>query len=122
MSRWVNPETQMPGVSQRRLGAETGISQTQLHEILKKGHSPGADILKKLAGFFDVNPLALFRLAYFEEDEAGDVAPEISARLLELFLELERLLAQLPRDEQLEYFDGFVKETKALALLVEKEE
>ena len=43
MARWVNPETQMPGISQRKLADETGISQTQLHEILKKGHSPGPD-------------------------------------------------------------------------------
>ncbi|MFC2030136.1 helix-turn-helix transcriptional regulator [Chloroflexota bacterium] len=121
MARWVNPETQMPGISQRKMAEETGISQTQLHEILKKGHSPGPDILKKLAEFFEVNPLALFRLAYFEEDDEAEVDPEVSAKFLELFLEMERLLAKLPGEEQLEYFDGFVKEAKALALLVEEQ-
>ena len=122
MARWVDPETQMPGISQRKLAEETGISQTQLHEILKKGHSPGPDILKKLAEFFEVNPLSLFRLAYFEEDDEAEVDPEVSAKFLELFLEMEQLLAMLPREEQLEYFDGFAKEAKALALLVEEQE
>jgi transcriptional regulator with XRE-family HTH domain len=121
MARWVDPETQMPGISQRKLAEETGISQTQLHEILKKGHSPGPDILKKLAEFFEVNPLALFRLAYFEEDDEAEVDPKVTAKFLELFLEMEQLLARLPREEQLEYFDDFAKEAKALALLVEEQ-
>jgi hypothetical protein len=75
MARWVNPETEMPGILQRKLAEETGISQTQLHEILKKAHSPGPNILKKLAEFFDANPLTLFRLAYFVDD----------ARIVQLF-------------------------------------
>ena len=141
MARWVNPETQMPGISQRKLAEETGISQTQLHEILKKAHSPGPDILKKLADFFDTNPLTLFRLAYFvddermaqllEEDSTGaflgkdieidggaedeDVAldPEVRARVLELFQQLEQMLAQVPPEKQQEFFDEFVQEIRA---------
>jgi len=141
MARWVNPETQMPGISQRKLADETGISQTQLHEILKKGHSPGPDILKKLAEFFDANPLTLFRLAYFvdedrvaqliEEDPSGSALgmdlgaeteevgerdaldPEVAAQVLELFQQLESLLAQLPPEEQKEYFDEFVQDVES---------
>ena len=64
MARWINPQTQMPGISQRRLAEETGVSQTQLHAIIKKGHSPGSDILFKFADFFGANPLSLFALAY----------------------------------------------------------
>jgi transcriptional regulator with XRE-family HTH domain len=140
MSRWVDPETQMPGISQRKLAEETGISQTQLHEILKKAHSPGPDILKKLADFFDTNPLTLFRLAYFvddarmvqlmEEDPSGaflgkgteiDVGtageetaldPAVQARVLELFQQLEQLLAQMPPEEQREFFDEFVRDVQ----------
>jgi transcriptional regulator with XRE-family HTH domain len=67
MARWVNPETQMPGISQRRLAEETGVSQTQLHAIIKKGHSPGSEILLKFADFFGANPLSLFALAYLTE-------------------------------------------------------
>ena len=141
MARWVNPQTQMPGISQRKLAEETGISQTQLHEILKKAHSPGPDILKKLAEFFGVNPLTLFRLAYFvdqdrmeqllEEDPSGSILgmdldamtdevdvpakldPKVAARVLELFQQLEALLAQLPPEEQWEYFDRFVQDVKS---------
>ena len=69
MSRWEDSEMRMPGLSQRKLARETGISQTQLHEVLKKGHSPGPDILKKLAAFFGVDPLALFCLAYLREED-----------------------------------------------------
>ena len=64
MARWINPQTQMPGISQRRLAEETGVSQTQLHAIIKKGHSPGSDILIKFADFFGANPMSLFALAY----------------------------------------------------------
>jgi transcriptional regulator with XRE-family HTH domain len=67
MARWVNPETQMPGISQRRLAEETGVSQTQLHAIIKKGHSPGSEILLKFADFFGANPLSLFALTYLSE-------------------------------------------------------
>ena len=64
MARWINPQTQMPGISQRRLAEETGVSQTQLHAIIKKGHSPGPEILIKFADFFSANPMSLFALAY----------------------------------------------------------
>lgn len=141
MARWVNPQTQMPGISQRKLAEETGISQTQLHEILKKAHSPGPDILKRLAEFFGANPLTLFRLAYFvdedrveqllEEDPSGsalgldldDVTdevdrpdtldPKVATQVLELFQQLEALLAQLPPEEQREYFAEFVKDVES---------
>lgn len=115
MAKWVNPETQMPGISQRKLAQEAGISQAQLHEILKKGHSPGTGILKKLADFFQVNPITLFRLAYFAQDDALD--SQVMAKMLELFQELEQLLAQLPPEEQLQYFDEFVQDAKARGLL-----
>jgi transcriptional regulator with XRE-family HTH domain len=78
MSGWVDPETRMPGISQRKLARETGISQAQLHEVLKKGHSPGPDILKKLAAFFGADPLALFRLAYLNEKDAVDITQEVT--------------------------------------------
>jgi transcriptional regulator with XRE-family HTH domain len=64
MARWVNPQTQMPGISQRRLAEETGVSQTQLHAIIKRGHNPGPDILIKFADFFGTDPLSLLALAY----------------------------------------------------------
>ena len=56
MARWINPQTQMPGISQRRLAEETGVSQTQLHAIIKKGHSPGPE---KNPGNEKVNRIAL---------------------------------------------------------------
>ena len=77
MGTWVDPETGMLGISQRRLSGATGVSQTQIHAILKQGHRPGADILKSLAGFFAVELLELLRLAYLEEEE-GD-RQELSA-------------------------------------------
>jgi transcriptional regulator with XRE-family HTH domain len=67
MARWINPQTQMPGISQRRLAEETGVSQTQLHAIIKKGHSPGPEILIKFADFFGANPMSLFALAYLSD-------------------------------------------------------
>jgi transcriptional regulator with XRE-family HTH domain len=63
MARWINPQTQMPGISQRRLAERTCVSQTQLHAIIKKGHSPGPEILIKSADFFGANPLSLFALS-----------------------------------------------------------
>jgi len=141
MARWVNPETQMPGISQRKLAERTGISQTQLHEILKKAHSPGPEILKKLAEFFGANPLTLFRLAYFvdegrmvqllAEDPAGAFLgretdtrsgeegakvvfdPEVQAQVLQLFQQLEQMLAQMPPEEQRAFFDEFVRDIQA---------
>lgn len=74
MARWVNPQTQMPGISQRRLAEETGISQTQLHAIIKKGHSPGPEILIRFASFFGANPLSLFVLAYL--GDGGEAVSE----------------------------------------------
>ena len=76
MARWVNPQTQMPGISQRRLAEETGVSQTQLHAIIKKGHSPGPEILIKFADFFGANPMSLFALAYLAD--GGEAAFEAS--------------------------------------------
>ena len=67
MARWINPQTQMPGISQRRLAEETGVSQTQLHAIIKKGHSPGPEILIKFADFFRADPMSLFALAYLSD-------------------------------------------------------
>ena len=64
MARWINPQTQMPGISQRRLAEETGVSQTQLHAIIKKGHSPGPEILIKFADFFGANPVSLHALCH----------------------------------------------------------
>ncbi len=118
-----------------------GISQTQLHEILKKAHSPGPDILKELADFFDTNPLRLFRLAYFVDDErmvqlleesparaflGNDIEidggaedekvaldPEVRARVLLPFRQLEQMLAQGPPEEQQEFFDEFLQEIRA---------
>ena len=75
MARWINPQTQMPGISQRRLAEETGVSQTQLHAIIKKGHSPGREILIKFADFFGANRLSLFALAYLSD--GGEAAFEI---------------------------------------------
>jgi transcriptional regulator with XRE-family HTH domain len=65
----------MPGISQRRLAEETGVSHTQLHAIIKKGHSPGSEILLKFADFFGANPLSLFALAYLSE--SGEEAFEV---------------------------------------------
>ena len=69
MARWVNPKTQMMGLSQRKLAERAGVSQTQVHEILKRGHSPSPAILIKLALFFGVDPLTLFAVAYLEREE-----------------------------------------------------
>ena len=72
MARWVDPETRMMGLSQRRLAERAGVSQTQVHEILKRGHSPSPAILVKFALFFGVDPLTLFAVAYLgEEQPAG---------------------------------------------------
>jgi hypothetical protein len=76
MARWINPQTQMPGISQRRLAEETGVSQTQLHAIIKKGHSPGPEILIKFADFFGANPMSLFALAYL--GDGGEAVFEAS--------------------------------------------
>ena len=76
MARWINPKTQMPGISQRRLAEETGVSQTQLHAIIKKGHSPGPEILIKFADFFGANPMSLFALAYL--GDGGEAVFEAS--------------------------------------------
>jgi hypothetical protein len=75
MARWINPQTQMPGISQRRLAEETGISQTQLHAIIKKGHSPGPEILTKFADCFGANPMSLFALAYLSD--GGEAAYQV---------------------------------------------
>jgi plasmid maintenance system antidote protein VapI len=79
MARWINPQTQMPGISQRRLAEETGVSQTQLHAIIKKGHSPGPEILIKFADFFGANPMSLFALAYLS-DMVSTTSPIPSSR------------------------------------------
>ena len=64
-----DPDTRMPGLPQYKLASFSGVSQAQIHEILKKGHAPNPDTLKKLALFFEVNPLKLFYLAYLTKDE-----------------------------------------------------
>ena len=72
MAQWRDPETNMPGLSQNRLAELSGVSQTQLHEILKKGHEPKPDTLNRLARVLDVDPMRLYRLAYLTE-EISDV-------------------------------------------------
>ena len=54
MASWVDPETQMPGLSQNRLATSSGVSQSQMHEILKRGHAPKPDTLVRLAKFLKV--------------------------------------------------------------------
>lgn len=99
MAAWIDPETGLFGISQRRLAEETGASQAQIHEILKRGHAPGPDILIRLADFFAVGSLDLFRLAYLQEKER-EVCPatDTTGQEDELLKELQHLPCGPVRD------------------------
>ena len=88
MAGWVDPETRMPGISQHQLARLSGVSQAQVHEILKRGHTPKPDTLDQLAKFFGVSALYLYRLAYQPDGLPGDVMEKLG--------QLEEILGQLP--------------------------
>lgn len=102
MSEWTDPDTGVTGLSGNRLADLSGVSQTLIWDILKKGTSqPKADTLVSLAKFFGVAPIHLFRLVYLPESEDDDFSPEVKAK----FLELENRLTNVPIAAQLEMLE-----------------
>lgn len=87
MSRWIDPNTYMPGLSQHKLARLSGVSQAQVHEILKQGHAPKPETLDRLARFFGVGAVYLYRLAY----RPDNLSPEILAKIDRLESILEKL-------------------------------
>jgi len=68
MARWVDPDLGLPGLSGNQLSVRTGIDRTTISNILKQGHIPNHHTLNKLAKFFEIDPLELYRLAYLEKE------------------------------------------------------
>jgi transcriptional regulator with XRE-family HTH domain len=108
MAQWQDPETRVYGLSQNQLRERSGVSQTSVWEILKQGHTPKPDVLIRLAEFFDVSPVFLFRLAYLPESEG--FTPEVLSKLDQL----ERILARMPRSVQLLAVDSLIVQARAL--------
>lgn len=94
MASWQDPETRELGLSGRRLAELSGISQAMIWEMLKTHSVPKPEILMRLARFFSVSPLFLFRLAYLP-----DSIP-IPTETLNRLQQLEDKLSRLPEEKQ----------------------
>jgi transcriptional regulator with XRE-family HTH domain len=98
MGQYRDPETGMYGLSQNQLRKLSGVFQAAVWEILKQGHAPRADVLIKLAEFFDESPFHLFRLAYLP-DEKPEVMDELEARIASLPENLQHHVLKVALEE-----------------------
>ena len=111
MATWTDSETGKTGISGNKLAELSGVSQTLIWEIQTGEKSqPKADALIRLAEFFDVSPMLLFRLTYLPESESEDFSPEVKAQMVEL----ERILADVPADAQLSFMQSIVNQAEML--------
>ena len=111
MARWENPDTGMLGMSQNELRKRSGISQAQLHEMLKEEHTPTPDTLNRLAAFFNANPLTLYRIVYVKDD----VDPEVRAGIATI----ESLLDRMPPGVRANFLDSLVPQAEMIMTAVE---
>lgn len=116
MGQWVDAETGRSGLSLNRFCKLSGIAQSTAHEVLKGGATPKADTLVKVAEFFEVSPMVLFRLVYAPETEARDFPPEIRAK----FAELEGLLGRVPAGMQLQFLESLMASAEMQIIAVER--
>lgn len=116
MGGWEDPATGRVGLSLNRFSKLSGVSQSTTHEILKEGTAPRADNLVKIAEFFSVSPMVMFRLAYAPETAEQDFPPEIRAKLAEL----EGLLERVPADVQLQFLESLMASAEMQIIAVER--
>lgn len=115
MGDFVDPVTGKRGLSINALAKQAGMAQSLVWGILKGSVVPKAEVLTRLAEFFEVSPLTLFRLAYMEEDEGARFSPEVRARLMEI----EDILAEVPVDAQLHLVQSLVTQAQMLKVAAE---
>jgi transcriptional regulator with XRE-family HTH domain len=116
ISGWEDPATGRVGLSLNKFSKLSGVAQSTTHEILKEGATPRAENLVKIADFFDVSPMVLFRLAYAPQTAEQDFPPEIRAKLAEL----EGLLDRVPADMQLQFLEGLMASAEMQIIAVER--
>lgn len=110
MAEWEDPETGRIGLAGNALARGAGLAQSKVWSILKEDSPPKADVLIRLAEFFKVSPLVLFRLAYLQGENDTKFSPEVEAELVEL----ESILADVPVDAQLHLISSLVSQAKML--------
>lgn len=70
MADYTDPETGLRGASQAKMAELAGVSQTQVHKILKHGHVPSPGILITMARNLGIEPQELFSIAYLNEEKS----------------------------------------------------
>lgn len=109
MAAWVDLDTGNRGLSGNRLAALSGLSQTLVFEILKeKTTTPKLETLVKLANFFDVSPVYLVQLILKLDDK------DLSLEMQVQFVELEKVVGEVPPDVQLQFMQNIVSQAEML--------
>ncbi|MFC2029822.1 helix-turn-helix domain-containing protein [Chloroflexota bacterium] len=111
MARWENPDTGMLGMSQNELRKRSGISQAQLHDMLKREHTPTPDTLNRLAEFFGANPITLYRIVYVHDD----VDPEVKAGMASI----ESMLDRMPPGVRAHFLESLVPQAEMIIAAVD---
>ena len=117
MGEWVDPQTGRRGLSVNKLARLSEVSQTSVFVILKEGRIPRADTLVKLAEFFNVSPMTLFRLVYIEDSGSGI---EFSLEARAKVIELEQILSEVPVSMQVQFMESLISQAQMLLTVVER--
>ena len=115
MGEYADPDTGRRGLSMHGLAQKGGLTQSHIWAILKGDVVPKAEVLTRLAEFFGVSPLTLFRLAYLGPEDQPGFSPEVRAKLLEI----EDILAGVPPQARMHLIQLLVTQAQMLKVAAE---
>jgi transcriptional regulator with XRE-family HTH domain len=76
---WLKAQLKERRLSQNALAKHTGIGVATVNSIVKSGHTPGAEILNKLAAYFNIPREFIYRLAGHLPPSGEETLPDPDA-------------------------------------------
>lgn len=76
---WLKAKLKERHLSQNALAKHTGVGVATVNSIVRRGHTPGAEVLNKLAEYFDVPYEFIYRLAGYLPPSEQETLPDLDA-------------------------------------------
>ncbi len=106
LAGWLKEQMAEQRLGRNELSRESGISEASITRIIRYGHIPKPDLIRRLAAFFRADPDTVMELAGLVS--LSDLPPDVPPDVRDLTRRLYRLDPD-DREEVLRHFDGLLR-------------
>jgi transcriptional regulator with XRE-family HTH domain len=106
LAQWLAEQMAEQRLGRNELSRQSGISEASLTRILRYGHTPNPNLIRRLAAFFRADPDTVMELAGLVR--LSDLPPDVPPDVRDLARRLYRLDPD-DREDVLRQFDGLLR-------------